>query len=251
MYSRLISLIVFILSLSVSSAFAQFEGEIRFRVFNPDQQSGETVNMDMTFTRNRIFIDSNTSTNVMAGLQAKGVLVRHDLQDFVVITDRQEALKVANSDLENLINLLNRMKGREESTVSQPFPWEERLVQTGEEKEILGYNAHQFILKGNKEGEYASVWLTEEIVVDWGLLSDAWYAIGSKQIDQEVPIEIVMNNQSFPLLIEAFEDGRLVFKAESVSVDENSFDRSKTRLSTDLKVIGLTDLMMNMFMQQN
>ncbi|WP_234570699.1 hypothetical protein [Rhodohalobacter sp. 614A] len=251
MYPRLIFLLIITLSLGVNAAFAQFEGEIRFRVFNPDQKSEETVNMEMTFTKNRIFIDSNTSTNVMAGLQAKGVLVRHDLQDFVVITDQQEALKVAKSDLESLINLLNRMKGREESTASQPFPWEERLVQTGEQKEILGYNAHQFILKGNAEGEYASVWLTEDIVVDWGLLSDAWYAIGSKQIDQEVPIEIVMNNQSFPLLIEAFEKDELVFKAESVSVDENTFDRSKTRLSSDLKVIGLTDLMMNMFMQQN
>lgn len=249
MHSRLILATIFIFSLCTNIAFAQFEGEIRFKVYNPDQQSEETVQMDMTFTKNRIFIDSNTSTNVMAGLQAKGVLVRHDLQDFVVITDQQEALKVAKADLENLIALMNRIQGSESKTVSQPFPWEERLVETGVQKEILGYNSHQFILKGDKETEYASIWLTEEIIVDWGLLSDAWYAIGSKQIDQEVPIEIVMNNQSFPLLIEAHENGRLVFKAESVSVEKDSFDRSKTRLSSNLKVIGLTDLMMNMFRQ--
>ena len=205
--------------------------------------------MDMVFTKNRIFVDSNVSMNVMAGLQAQGVLVRHDLQDFVVITNQQEALTVAKSDLENLIILINRMKGREQVSANEPFPWEERLVQTGEQMDILGYNSHQFILKGNKEGEYASVWLTEEIIVDWGLLSDAWYAIGAKQVDQEVPIEIVMNNQSFPLLIEAYENDQLVFKAESVSINETSFDRSKTRLSPDLKVIGLTDLMMNMFRQ--
>lgn len=249
MRSYLITLLFFIFSLCSNIAFAQFEGEIRFQVYNPDQESEETVQMDMTFTKNRIFIDSNTSMSVMAGLQANGVLVRHDLQDFVVITDQQEALQVEKTDLENLITLVNRMKGREEATGSKPFPWEERLVQTGEQKNILGYNSHQFVLKGNTEGEYASVWLTEEITVDWGLLSDAWYAIGSKQLDEEVPIEIVMNNQSFPLLIEAYENNKLVFKAESVSVDENTFDRSKTRLSSDLKVIGLTDLMMNMFRQ--
>lgn len=249
MRSALITLLFFILFLCSNTAFAQFEGEIRFRIYNPDQESEETVQMDMTFTKNRIFIDSNTSTSVMAGLQAKGVLVRHDMQDFVVITDQQEALKVAKTDLENLVTLINRMQGREQTTVSEPFPWEERLVQTGEQKDILGYNSHQFVLKGNAEGEYASIWLTEEIVVDWGLLSDAWYAVGSKQLDQEVPIEIVMNNQSFPLLIEAYENNELVFKAESVSVNENTFDRSKTRLSSGLKVIGLTDLMMNMFRQ--
>lgn len=249
MRSRLFFLFIFILTLPWNSAFAQFEGEIKFRVFNPDQQSEETVQMDMTFTKNRIFINSNTSTSVMAGLEAQGVLVRHDLQDFVVVTSQQEALKVAKSDLENLVNLMNRMQGREGTNVSQPFPWEDRLVETGEQRDILGYNAHLFLLKGNKEGEYASIWLSDEITVDWGLLADAWYAIGSKQLDQEVPIEIVMNNRSFPLLIEAYENNQLVFKAESVSIDEDTFDRSKTRLSPDLKVIGLTDLMMNMFRQ--
>lgn len=246
---RLIPLFIFILSLCSNIAFAQFEGEIKFRVFNPDQQSKETIQMDMTFTKDRIFVDSNASVNVMAGLQAQGILVRHDLQDFVVITNQQEALKVAKSDLENLIVMINRMKGREATNVSQPFPWGERLVETGEEREILGYHAQQFILKGSSEGEYATVWLTDEIIVDWGLLSDAWYAIGSKQIGKEIPIEIVMNNQSFPLLIEGYEDDQLVFKAESVSIDKDTFNRSKTRLSSDLKVIGLTDLMMNMFRQ--
>lgn len=249
MRSRLFLLLIFILPLAANSAFAQFEGEIQFRVFNPDQQSEETVEMDIFFTKNRIFIDSNTSTSVMAGLEAQGVLVRHDFQDFVVITNQQEALKVAKDDLENLVDLMNRMQGREEAKETQRFPWEDRLVETGEQREILGYNAHLFLLKGSEEGEYASIWLTEEITVDWGLLSDAWYAIGSKQLDHEVPIEVVMNNRSFPLLIEAYENNQLVFKAESVSIDEDTFDRSKTRLSSDLKVIGLTELMMNMFRQ--
>ena len=249
MYSRLLSFVVVLILFSGNSAVAQFEGEIRFQVFNPDQESNQTVQMDLTFTKNRIFVDSNASVDVMAGLQAQGVLVRHDLQDFVVITNQQEALTVAKSDLENLINLMNRMSGKEEKGQGGAFDWNDRLVETGEQKKLQGYNAHQFILKGNKEGEYASVWLTESIKVDWGLLSDAWYAIGSKQIEQEVPIEIVMNNQSFPLLVEGFENEQLVFKAEAVSINNTSFDRSKTKLSSNLKVIGLTDLMMNMFRQ--
>ncbi len=216
---------------------------------NPNQQNNQPVEMDMTFTPNRIFIDSNVSMEVMAGLRAKGVLVRHDKQDFVVITDQEEGLQVAKKDLESLINLMNQMKGREEKVSSQPFPWEERLVETGEQMEIHGYQTSQFILKGERDGEYVSVWLSDDIDVDWGLLSDAWYAIGSKQIDQEVPIEIVMNDQSFPLLVESYVDDQVVFKAESVSVNEDTFDRAKTRLSSSLKLIGLTDLMMNMFRQ--
>lgn len=246
---RFLFCLVFIMMLVQRSAIAQFEGEISFLVSNPNHQNNQPVKMDMTFTPNRIFIDSNVSMDVMAGLRAKGVLVRHDKQDFVVITDQDEGLQVAKKDLESLVNLMNQMKGREEKVSSKPFPWEDRLVETGEEKEIQGYQASQFILKGETDGEYVSVWLSDDIDVDWGLLSDAWYAIGSKQIDQEVPIEIVMNDQSFPLLVESYENDQLVFKAESVSVDEDTFDRAKTRLSPSLTLIGLTDLMMNMFRQ--
>lgn len=249
MYSRALYCFAFILVLFHSVAFAQFEGEISFEITNPNQQSNQEVLMDMTFTQNRIFVNSNVSMNVMAGLRAQGVLVRHDEQDFVVITDREEGLQVAKSDLESLVNLMNQMKGREQPQSTKPFPWEERLIETGEVRTIHGYSAQQFILKGERVNEYVSVWLTDEINVDWGLLEDAWYAIGSKQLDQEVPIEIVMNNQSFPLLVESFVNEQVVLRAESVSVDEDSFDKTKTILSPELKLIGLTDLMMNMFRQ--
>lgn len=232
-----------------TSAVAQFEGEISFEITNPHQTSNQPVLMDMTFTENRIFVDSNVSMNVMAGLRAQGVLVRHDEQDFVVITDQDEGLQVARSDLESLENLMSQMRGREQNQYIDPFPWEERLVETGEERIILGYASQQFILRGELENEYVSVWLTDEITVDWGLLSDAWYTVGSKQLDQEVPIEIVMNNHSFPLLVESYVNDQIVLKAESISVNNDTFDRTKTTLSPAMRLIGLTDLMMNMFRQ--
>lgn len=249
MNSRHLICFLFFYLLFTNSAFAQFEGEISFHVTNPTEVTDQPVQMDMTFTKNRIFVNSNVSMDVMAGLSANGVLVRHDKQDFVVITNQDEGLQVAKSDLESLINLMNQMQGKQQSVSSEPFPWQERLVETGEVRQIHGYNTQQFILKGERDGEYVSVWLTDEITVDWGLLSDAWYAIGSKQIDQEMPIEIVMNNQSFPLLVESFANDKVVFMAESISVDEDTFDRTKTSLSPGLKLIGLTDLMMNMFRQ--
>jgi len=249
MNSRLLFCLIFLFVLFTGTAVAQFEGEISFEVTNPNQQSGQPVLMDMTFTENRIFVDSNVSMNVMAGLRAQGVLVRHDEQDFVVITNEDEGLQVAKSDLESLVNLMNQMRGQQQNIATDPFPWEERLVETGKEQRIHGYNTQQFIVKGETDNEYVSVWLTNEINVDWGLLSDAWYAIGSKQLDREVPIEVVMNNQSFPLLVESFVNEQVVFKAESVSIDEDTFDRTKTTLSPALKLIGLTELMMNMFRQ--
>lgn len=249
MLSRLIPPFFLILSFYANTAFAQYEGEIRFNINDPDNFGNKTVQMDMTFTKNRIYIGSNVSLNVMAGLRVRGVLVRHDLQDFVMITTDEEGLKVAKSELESLVNLLNSMQGRQDTTGTKPFPWEERVSQTGKQRKILGYNTQQFILNSEKNGEYVSVWLTDEIHVNWGLMQEAWYTIGAKQIDQEIPIELVMNRESFPLLVEAYENNQVVFRAQSVYANDSSFDRSKTELPSNLKLMGLTDLMMNMFRQ--
>jgi len=59
-----------------------------------------------------------------------------------------------------------------------------------------------------------------------------------------------MNSNSFPLLIEVFRDETVVMKAEALSVNRSGFDRSKTSVPSDFKLLGLTDLMMNFFRQQ-
>ncbi|NBB76384.1 MAG: hypothetical protein GVY02_03305 [Bacteroidetes bacterium] len=238
-----------ILIMSGLPVLAQYEGEIRFNVYDPDRMNEGNVIMAMTFAEDRIFLDTNVSLNVMAGLQARGFLVRNDMNDMMIITAENEALKVAKSEIESLAMLIDRVKGNREDTDPEPFPWEDRVVQTGEKRDFYGYTAEKFSVKGDREGEYAEVWLTEEISVDWGLLLDAWYNIGVKQFDQEVPIEILMNRQSFPMLVEAYRNNRIVFRAESVYENSETFDRSKSNLSSNVKVIGLTDLMMSIFMQ--
>lgn len=236
--------------ITAQPAMAQFEGEVQYMIQNPGAQMGETASLNLTFTRDRIFVDSNISMNLMAGLSARGVLVRNDLNDFVVITADNEGLKVAKSELDGLVSLMNQVQGRKPDTNRKPFPWDEKVEETGESKEIRGYTAYEFILKGDSPGERTSVWLTDQIKVNWGLLLDAWYTTGSTQFDHEIPIEMVMNHNSFPLLVEVYQDDQIVMRTEAMSVNDRNFDRSKTELSSDLRVIGLTDLMMNFFRQQ-
>lgn len=211
---------------------------------------GEAATMNLVFTRNRIFIDSNVSMNVMMGLSARGVLVRNDLQDFILITDENEGLKVAKSELENLVALMNRLQGRPDTAQRPVFDWENKVTQTGNTRTFLGKQSYEFILKGDEDGEFITVWLTDQIKVNWGLLLDAWYSTGTTQFDHEIPIEMVMNSNSFPLLVEAHKNGEIVFRAQAVSENSRNFNRSKTELSSGMKLLGLTDLMMNFFRQQ-
>lgn len=229
-----------------------YQGEIRFTIYNPSSETGagEAASMNLVFTGNRIFIDSSLSMNVMAGLQARGVLVRNDLQDFIIITAENEGLKIAKTELENMVAIMNRLQGRQDNSQKTAFDWDNRVTETGRSKAILGKPAYEFILKGEQEGETISVWLTDQIKVNWGLLLDAWYSTGSNQFDHEIPIEMVMNSNSFPLLVEVDRNGDTIFRAEAVTENSRNFNRSKTELSTDMKLLGITDLMMNFFRQQ-
>jgi hypothetical protein len=230
-------------------SYAQFEGEINFLIYNP-QELGEMSNLDMTFTKGRIFIGSDSSMDVMSGVSTNGILVRNDTQDFVFMTGDNEALKIAKDDIDALMNLINRVQGKSVNEEKPSFNWDEKVVETGNRQNIHGYSVNEFILKRDGEDEYVSVWLTDRIKVDWGLLEDAWRTTGSKQVGEEVPIELVMNRNSFPLLVEVYKKNEVVFRAESVRVNNQNFDRSKTELSSKVKLLGFTDLMMNMFRQR-
>jgi len=243
----LLSLIISLSAINLS--WAQFEGEILFNLSEVSKEDGRNSSMLLVFTKERIYINSSDDLNVMAGLNTSGILVRNDFQDFVLTIDNNEGLQIARSDLENLTSMINRLQGR--TDVQQtPFAWDEKVVETNNTKDIQGYRAQQFILNGDQPNEYVSIWLTDQIKVNWGLLMDAWHSTGKRQFDNEIPIEIVMNKTSFPLLVEVYRENEVVYLAESVSINKDQFDRSKVEISSDMKLLSLADLMMNFFRQQ-
>jgi hypothetical protein len=245
----LLASLLLVISGFYTTSSAQFEGEVNFLIYNPNE-TGEATNLDLTFTKNRIYIGSNSSMDVMTGLSANGILVRNDYQDFVFMTEKNEALKIAKSDIDALVNLINRVQGRSDSGEKPQFDWDSKVVETGNRQTIHGYEASEFVLRRDEENEHVSVWLTDAIKVDWGLLNEAWHTTGSKQVGEDIPIELVMNRNSFPLLVEAYRDGQPVFRAESVNISSRNFDRSRTEISSGTKLLGLGDLMMNMFRQR-
>jgi hypothetical protein len=204
----------------------------------------------MAFSENRIAVDSNISMNVMAGLRARGVYVRHELSDFVVVTTDDEGIKITKSELDNLVGMINQFQGRKPAAEQKPFDWDRRVRETGETKEIHGYTTVEFELDGERDGEVISVWLTDKIKVDWGLLLDAWTSVGASQFDQEIPIEILMNANSFPLLVEVERAGQIIYRAEATNVSSPLNDQGRVNVPEGLKLLGLSDLMMNFFRQQ-
>lgn len=238
-------------SLAVTQpAYSQFEGQVEYLILSEETSQQERTNLNMTFTKDRIFVESSRSLEVMSGISTNGILIRNDHQDFIFNTGENEAFKIAKYDIDRLADLMNRVSGKSDNGNSSNFDWENRVVETGNSKELHGYTINEFVLQSDEENKSVSIWLTDQIKVDWGLLYEAWQTTGRKQVEEDVPVELIMNQNSFPLLIEGFEDDKRVFKVEAAAINQRTFDRSKTEISPDVELLGFSDLMMNMFRQR-
>ncbi|WP_340105543.1 hypothetical protein [Rhodohalobacter sp. 8-1] len=247
---RLYILIFLLFGLAASPAYSQFEGEILFNLEQYQPNRTESSQFKLTALNNRIFISSQKDVDVVTGLKSNGLLVRNDLQDFVFNTGENQALKVSKSDLDGLMNMIERFSGSSSKSNNEQLDWKNRIIETDNVKQHLGYDVQEFRLLGENINQYVSIWLTQDIKVIWGLMTDVWNRAGNRFIDSEFPIELIMNSNSFPMLVEVFDNGQLVAKFESLKVETNNFDRSVVELSEQKRLVGLTELMMNMFRQQ-
>lgn len=250
MIFRIILFAILFVSVSVSTSLAQFEGSISFDVQQQGQAGIEELKFDMVITKERMLLESSDRVNVMAGLNTNKLLVRNDHQDFVFHTGSNEAMKITKSDLDGLVNLIKRFQGRNNQNGKERFDWDTSVQETGNTKTLHGYTLREFHLKTDQPGNYSSIWLTEGIKVNWGLLSDFWYQAGQDFSESELPVELIMNRNSFPLVVEIYQGNQLVFQAAASEVNTGSFDRSVLELSDNTRLLGLTDLMMNMFRNQ-
>lgn len=247
---RLIVTLSLLFSVAVSPAHAQFEGEIVFHLQEVDSERSVTSEFTFTAASDRIYISSQRDLDVISGIRSDGLLVRNDMKDFVFNTGKDEALQVSKENIDGLMNLLERFSGQSESSEQSQLNWKDRVVETGNKRSHLGHQVEEFRLLGDHPNQFVSIWLTSDIKVLWGLMVEVWIRAGNRFSDSELPVQLIMNSNSFPLLIEGVNNGKTAFKLESVSINMDDFDRSVVELSDKKRLVGLTELMVNMFRQQ-
>src|SRR6056297_4336693 len=246
---RLFNLLLLVLFIGIMAtpAYSQFEGEITFTLEQFGPVESEITRFKVTSFNDRIYIASEADVNVITGLKSDGLLVRNDLQDFVFNTGENQALKVTKADLDGLMNMIERFSGATASSGDEQFDWEKRIIETDNRKQHLGYDVQEIRLMGETVDDYVSIWLTQDIKILWGIMTNVWNRAGDRFLDPDFPIELVMNSNSFPLLVDVYDNGLLVAKFESVNIDTENFDRSVLELSEQNRLVSLTEIMMNMF----
>lgn len=247
---RFFSLLSLVLILAVSPAYSQFEGEIHFYLEQYHANGTDNSEFTLTAVNDRIFIRSQKNVDVVTGIRSDGLLVRNDLQDLIFNTGENQAMQVSKADIDGLMTMIERFSGSSGSNDDEQFDWENRIVETENIKQHLGYEVQEFRLLGENINQYVSIWLTQDIKILWGLMTDVWNRAGNRFFDSELPIELIMNSNSFPLLVEVFDKGDLIAKFESASVITDDFDRTVVELPEQKRLVGLTEMMMNMFRQR-
>lgn len=245
-----IVVVVFFMTAVYGQAVAQqtelFEGAVHFRVSDRQPNTPAERTYSLFTATDRLWVESSHSHRLLGGVTANRFLVRGRQNDFTFLNQKNEALQLTREELEGMAGLLDRMNGGADRAL---FDWEKRVEETGRSRTVQGYRTVEFLVRSEDPGKTVSVWLSDEIRIDWGLLQEVWRQSLSTLVPTELPMDLFMNQNSFPLLIEYVEGEEIVTRAEAVLVQQRSLPSSQFELPEDVRMIDLGDVMARMFMR--
>lgn len=221
-------------------AAAQFEGEITYNSY--DYTEGNEAEGDMFklyITPERILLQGEKKYDFMESLKTEGVLVRLDSQDFVFLTGGNEALKIAKTDITSMMNMF----GNDNTGEALDEDYDIRQNRTDETQNIMGYQSEKFIFRdeNDPDNNYSEVWMTKEIDVNWGMLAEPWGDSTNKLLSDDFPMDLIFEENYFPLRLEAYKDGELTSALEATDIDESAVAPSMVKVSSDIKVFSMQE----------
>jgi len=243
--------LVFLIFLSgFFTARAQFQGHIVMNLYSDNEGVKETNVMNMYVTGDRIMIQGDDKVQLQRGLNAQGLLIRHDKKDFVVLTGEKDALQVTKSDIESMMQMASAFERNKQSSTPNEIP-KANYRYTDRTKTILGYECAEMIVNDkNSDDVYLSVWLTSGIDINWGMLAEPWKNLSpDMQSSFRVPQEAIFTGDTFPLLIEKNDKGTLTKVAEVTKLERSSIAKAMVELPQGVNLIGFGDFMFRMMME--
>lgn len=221
-------------------AAAQFEGEITYNTY--DYTDGSEARGDvfkLYITPERILLQGEKKYDFMESLKTEGVLVRLDSQDFVFLTGKNEALKIAKTDITSLMNMFGNNNGE---ALDEEYDIHEN--RTGETQTIKGYQCEKFIFRdeGDSANNYSEVWMTKEIDVNWGMLAEPWGDNNTNALlSDDLPMDLMFEENYFPIKLESYKDGELASALEATEIQKTSVDPAMVQVPSGIKVMTMQE----------
>ncbi|MFP8488889.1 DUF4412 domain-containing protein [Gracilimonas sp. Q87] len=242
--------LIFFLALFSGSVHAQFEGQITMDVFSEDDGKIEVSQVNLYATPNRIMFKGQDNFSVMDQMSTDGLLIRNDMKDFVIMTEKDQALQVTKVEIEGLVEMLSSWGGDSKENRNTPKPDYSFSDRT---QTILGYETAEMIITDSENpNKHLSVWLAPEIDINWGMLAEKWNNM-PKSIDSEingVAQDVVFKGKNFPMLIEAVEGDERKTIMKVNNVNRSSVAKSMVEIPSGVTLMSFKDYVFRMMMER-
>ena len=163
------------------------------------------------------------SVEVFGNISAEGLLIRQKQEDFVFLTSDEKAIIMNKQELQQMISMLESLRGRG-STSTEQDP-EITLLETNDRKKIEGYDVRKWIAQSADSNQEWHIWLTGDLVIPWGLLSERW--LTRQTFLSGLPAEQWLVDEKLPLQIDVMVNGQLaeMIKIEDISAQQINASR--------------------------
>ena len=241
-----------ILSITVISAlmlinqvsFAQFEGEINMNMYryNDSVLSGTTV-LDLYVTKERMFFKGENSINLLNGLiETNGILIRSDVNDFVIMTGQKEALQFTKAELEGTFPLISMLSNVSNAQANVNFEY------TNEVRTIQGFKASELRVQNENDDGYISIWLNDEIDINWGILSESWSNVPASYSDLVEKMGQELKSQKLPMQVQITNGAETKTLLEVTEIRTSRIAKDMVEMPVGLQFIGLQKMIMKAMM---
>ena len=233
---------------STQLAFAQFQGQISMNIYDVDDGVVEDTNeLNLYTTADRILVKGEDKINVSDGLmEASGILIRGDIQDFVIMTGENEAIRFTKEELEGFFNMISMFDNEDELDVET----NNEFKYTNEERTIQGLKATELQVWNDDGDGYLSIWLTNELDINWSILTQPWNNLpkGLKKPVDHMTQEFRSSN--FPMLIEAHGKKGDYTIFEVTKVRESRIAKDMVEVPANVELISLQTMFMKAMMNK-
>lgn len=245
-YSSLLLTSLF-LFMSADYSFAQFEGKVSYSSYEV-KSSGEMKkndNFTMYVTSDRILLQGDNSYDFMGNITTEGVLIRLDHEDFVFLTGDDKALQISKADITSMMNMFGSETSEKNRGADIGYK------KTGETQTINGYTSEKFLFSENDdEDDYAEVWMTRELKINWGMLAEPWGDRVEGMVSGDFPITLIFEDGYFPVKISSYESGKLKTVTEADEISASSIAKAMVQVPSGVSVLSFQDYLFQRLSEQ-
>lgn len=247
---RLLILFSVILFCATVTTAQNFSGTLDLNRYTVDNSGSEnhTGSLTLMVGDERIYLDAVGNLDAIEQLTQTSInhaLIRHDHRDIILYGRGDQALQINNEEIEALVNMMDNLQQKVEEGQEQHAELE--YNQTGETRNIQGYQAEKWVLQGD-DGESYHIWLTDQLTINWGLLADDF--IMKMAGAENLPVQRWLQDQKTPLLVERYVNENLTDIMKFENINEGQTDRSKLDTPEGKQLVTVQELMMQRFQQQ-